>query len=108
MKKYLINEKDYKKYIDSLIGSTFAILFLYEEKNKFIDCYVEDLIEEFVAFKNYSDSFSLRETEEWYMKIILNLMVLKENIQISDNHKKVKKKTLFITNTLEKHLKAMR
>lgn len=96
-------EREYKLYLSNLIDSVFKILPLYEDKNEFLDEYVESLLQ-----FNLSNARELTEDFEvsWYIETVTTLTNLKENLKNNSDltHKKVKREVFKLTNLIHKEL----
>ena len=103
---YKISISDYKIYLINLRSSVFKILPLYEDGNKFLDQYICDVIKEVVKFKEMSHHMPSAKEIDWYIKIILTLEVIKDEVK-TEKHSQIKKKVLFITNKIQKELEAI-
>ena len=103
---YKISISDYKIYLINLRSSVFKILPLYEDGNKFLDEYICDVIKEVVKFKEVSNHMPSTKEIDWYIKIILTLEVIKDEVK-TEKHSQIKKKVLFITNKIQRELEAI-
>ena len=103
---YKISISDYKIYLINLRSSVFKILPLYEDGNKFLDQYICDVIKEVVKFKEMSHHIPNTKEIDWYIKIILTLEVIKDEVK-TEKHSQIKKKVLFITNKIQRELEAI-
>lgn len=99
-------EREYKLYLSNLIDSVFKILPLYEDKNEFLDEYVESLLQ-----FNLSNARELTEDFEvsWYIETVTTLTNLKENLKNNSDltHKKVKREVFKLTNLINKELEEL-
>lgn len=99
-------EREYRLYLSNLIDSVFKILPLYEDKNEFLDEYVESLLQ-----FNLSNARELTEDFEvsWYIETVTTLTNLKENLKNNSDltHKKVKREVFKLTNLINKELEEL-
>lgn len=107
-----LTEKDYREYLIRLIPSVFKILHLYEEKNEFLNEYIEFLLE----FELYGMSIAIGELPKsmWYGKtvgalesVLLQFEILSD-YEVADNHKKIRKMVLNTTNLIDKQINQLK
>lgn len=102
------NEKEYKKYLESLIDSVFKILPLYEDKNEFLEQYIQSVID-YDVLGGY-ELIQEYEYYEWYNSTITTLNGLKKALKSSKgelSHSQVKSEVFKITNLISMHKKGL-
>lgn len=95
------NIQEYLDYLKTLQKSIFKILPLYEEENIHLQEYVTDLYRE---VDNVLDIVKPLPHGAWYFTTKSNLKILIYEVQLKDNKKSVKKKTLHITALIESQI----
>lgn len=91
MNEYNVVLSDYRDYLITLKKSIFKILPLYEESNEYLLSYLNDTIEDVIYVKEIINKLP---HGYWYVQTLDNLLILKNDIQELNNHRKIKKRVL--------------
>lgn len=107
-KKRKMNSKSYTFYLTELKNRVFKILPLCEEKNDYIDKYLENLIIELKGLpKAYPEVFDSQSA--WYVRVLSSLFTFYEDFSIAELHsvdgvQRVRRIILSLVNLIDKEV----
>ncbi len=103
-----MNSKTYTTYLTELKNRVFKILPLCEEKNDYIDKYLENLIIELKGLpKAYPEVFDSQSA--WYVRVLSSLFTFYEDFSIAELHsvdgvQRVRRIILSLVNLIDKEV----
>lgn len=96
-----ISVQTYKDYLNNIKHMIFKILPLYEEKNEYLDEYIESISLEIYGLQ---DLIAELPHDQWYVKTLATLETLKTKITCQNNQRIVKKEVFKILNAIDKQI----